>query len=73
MAKTTLENAVIDFKNVISQLKNITGFSNAELAELIGCSEPTVSRMINDPLSVSGKYILAVQGWLKKKEKERWL
>lgn len=60
MAKTLLENAVIDFQNHFDALKNITGYNNKQLAKYIGCSERTVSKIRNSPLEVSSKYILKV-------------
>lgn len=64
MAKTLLENAVIDFQNQFDALKNITGYNNKQLAKYLDCSERTVSKMRNSPLEVSSKYILKVQALL---------
>ncbi len=71
MAKTLLQNAVIDFQNQLACLKNITGYNDKKLAEYIGCSERTLSKMRRSPLEVSGKYILFTQALLAKEDARR--
>ena len=71
MAKTLLQNAVIDFQNQFDALKNITGYNNKQLAKYLDCSERTVSKMRNSPLEVSSKYILKVQALLAAEDTRR--
>lgn len=70
MAKSMIENARIDFITKLFQLEKITNKSGKALADYIGCSEPTLSRMRSDPGGVSGRWILIVQE-LHRKEDER--
>lgn len=72
MAKSIVENAEISFRMQFSNLKDITGMDNSELADLLGCSRSTVSKIYSDPLSVNGKYILLVQEYLKREERKRY-
>ena len=73
MAKSLIENAIIDFRNQMSQLKNITGMSDDELADLLDCSTRTVTNLRANPLSCSGEYILKVQAYLKREDSKRWI
>ena len=73
MAKSIAANAKIDLLNTLDALENITGLKGKKLADMIGCSEHTLSRMRTDPMSVSGKWILTVQALHAKEEKNRWL
>lgn len=72
MAKSIVENAEISFRKDFASYKAITGKSNAEIAKMLGCSENTVSRMYNDPLSVVGRYILMIQEHLRREERKRY-
>lgn len=73
MAKTVVENAQIEFRNQLAMLKNITGKDDEELALLLGCTSRTITKMRNEPFTVSGKYILLVQTYLKREEARRWI
>lgn len=69
--KSMVEKATTAFKIQFSSLKAITGMNNEDIAKLLGCGITTVSRMYNNPFSVSGRYILMVQEYLRREEKKR--
>lgn len=72
MAKSIAENAKIDFVIKLNGLKTMKGFnSDDELAKFLDCSRRTISNMRSDPFSVSGKYILMVQGYFDKENERR--
>ena len=61
MAKSLVENAIIDFRCELHKLKTILGYDDKQLAKYLGCSESTIEKLRWDPMSVSGRYILMVQ------------
>ena len=72
MAKKTLaENAAIDFKNQLDELQNITDWKDKELAEVLGCTDRTITNMRKDPFSVAGEWILKVQRHLLEADMDR--
>lgn len=70
--KSLTENAELSFRKDMSALMALMGISKYELAEMLGCTRQTVSKMYNEPFSVSGRYILMVQEYLKREERKRY-
>ena len=70
--KSIVENAAIAFRKDLNDLKAITGWKQAEIAQLLGCTRQTVSKLYNDPFSVNGRYILLVQEYLRREERKRY-
>lgn len=71
MAKSLVENAIIDFRCDFNKLKEILGYNDKELAKYLGCSESTIVKLRREPLNVSGKYILLVQAHLAVEDTKR--
>lgn len=71
MAKSIADNAKIDFQISLDSLKRIRGYDDQELADMLGCSRKTIVNMRKDPFSVSGRWILMVQGYLNKENTKR--
>lgn len=70
--RSLVENAQISFKQQVANLKIDMGLNNEGLAKLLGCSTKTVGRLVDDPFTVSGRYILMVQEYLRKEERKRY-
>lgn len=70
MAISASKSATVRFRNEMDCLMNYMDLDNAGLAKLLGCSLPTICNMRSDPLSVSGKYILMVQEYLRRERKK---
>lgn len=71
MAKSLVENAIIDFRCDFNKLKEILGYNDKELAKYLGCSTSTIEKLRREPLNVSGKYILLVQAHLAVEDMKR--
>jgi hypothetical protein len=71
MAKSLVENAIIDFRCDFNKLKEILGCNDKELARYLGCSTSTIEKLRREPLNVSGKYILLVQAHLAVEDMKR--
>lgn len=72
MAKSLIDNAIINFRCDFHKLKEILGFDDKKLAEYLGCSESTIGKLRREPMNVSGKYILLVQAHLAQEESKRY-
>ena len=70
--KSLTENAELSFRKDMSALMALMGITKHELAEMLGCTRQTVTKMYSDPFSVSGRYILMVQEYLKREERKRY-
>ena len=70
--KSLTENAELSFRKDMSALMALMGITKHELAEMLGCTRQTVAKMYSDPFSVSGRYILMVQEYLKREERKRY-
>lgn len=71
MAKSLVENAIIDFRCELHKLKMILGYDDKQLAKYLGCSESTIEKLRRDPMGVSGRYILMVQAHLAQEDMKR--
>jgi hypothetical protein len=71
MAKSLVENAIIDFRCELHKLKTILGYDDKQLAKYLGCSESTIEKLRRDPMGVSGRYILMVQAHLVQEDLKR--
>ena len=70
--KSLTENAELSFRKDMSALMALMGITKHELAEMLGCTRQTDAKMYSDPFSVSGRYILMVQEYLKREERKRY-
>ena len=70
--KSLTENAELSFRKDMSALMALMGITKHELAEMLGCTRQTVTKMYSHPFSVSGRYILMVQEYLKREERKRY-
>ena len=68
MAKSLVENAIIDFRCELHKLKTILGYDDKQLAKYLGCSESTIEKLRRDPI---GRYILMVQAHLVQEDLKR--
>lgn len=64
MAKSILDEEVLEFYFKVDELKRILKLNNEGLAELLGCSSRLVRKMLANPLSVKGEYILKVSSFI---------
>lgn len=71
MAKSLVENAIIDFRCDFHKLKEILGYDDNQLAKYLGCSESTIGKLWKEPMNVSGRYILLVQAHLAIEDAKR--
>lgn len=71
MAKSLVENAIIDFRCDFHKLKEILGYDDNQLAKYLGCSESTIGKLRKEPMNVSGRYILLVQAHLAIEDAKR--
>lgn len=57
---TGVEKAKIEFKTKFDTVKTRHGWTNKDLAKILQCSLPTVSRLRNDPFSASGYNLMTI-------------
>ena len=54
------------FRGELGELKSRAGWTNRDVADALGCSEPTVVAMMKEPGKVTGRYILIIQELLRR-------
>lgn len=59
-----------DMKDTVSQLKNRTGWTDAELARRCGVSRQSIHNLKTRPTAVNGGLVLMVQDLLKQENKK---
>lgn len=66
--RSIVRNAEDAFRIQLQKLKTRRRCSNAELADLLGISERTISRAMNNPFEVSARVVLLAQEYLRREE-----
>ena len=73
MAKSITENTEISFRIALDTYKHLKGYSDKQIAEVLGCGEKTITKMRTRPLEVSSRYTLPLLERLKMEERSRYL
>lgn len=67
------KNAEISFRKSYSALKAITGRTDSDMAELLGVSRQTLSKLMKNPLHGSSRNVLLIQEHLRQEERKRYV
>lgn len=64
MARSIIEDSKLEFLFKADELKRLQKLNNDGLAELLECSSRLIRKMLANPLSVKGEYILKIESFL---------
>lgn len=70
MQKQKLPRSLIEFRIALYALKELRGWTDADIAKRLGVTDRSVRRMRQDPFSASGGNVLKVQEMLEDARKE---